>query len=74
MSKKVRTTITCDVCGETIHGDYMEVNIDQHEFYVCLPRTAPINPCGNKAKRKLLEVFKHSDVADVLLEGLDRAD
>lgn len=74
MGKVVRTKITCDVCGQRIHGDCMTVDIDDETFYVCRPRTAPINPCGNKAKRLLLNVFKKSDVAKALLEALDKAD
>lgn len=74
MGKEVRTKITCDACGNVIHGDYMTVDIDSHTFYVCLPRTAPINPCGNKTKRLLLNTFKKSATAKLLLEDLDRAD
>jgi hypothetical protein len=74
MGKQVRITIHCDVCGRIIEGDYMVVKVDGHKFYICRSRTAPINPCGNKAKRKLLEIFKKCALADALIEDLNLAD
>ena len=62
------------MCGKEITGDYMTVEIDGEDFQVCQPRTAPINRCGNVAKRKLLEVFEKSDKAEMMLKDLDRAD
>lgn len=74
MPKTVTTQITCDACGKRIDGDYMTVVIDAHDFYVCLPRTAPIYPCGNQTKRKLLSIFSKSDVASMMIEALNEAD
>lgn len=74
MGKEVKVKLTCDACGKRIYGDFMVVEIDSHEFYVCLPRTAPINPCGNKTKRALLNIFSKSDVAKDMLRALDIAE
>lgn len=70
----VRTIITCDSCGKEILGDCEEVRIWRQTFYVCNIRTAPVNKCGNETVRKLLQNFKHSDVATILLESLNRID
>lgn len=66
--------VTCDVCGRFIEGDWMTVQVGDDEFHICLPRTAPINKCGNQTQRAILNLFKKSDVAKALLKFLDFAD
>ena len=61
MGRTIIEKVKCDVCGTRIDGDYMTVEVlvgvSDVVYCVCLPRTAPINPCGNILKEKLEALF-----------------
>ncbi len=61
MPKEESIKYVCDVCGKEIRGDFMTVAVDgggpEREFYVCLPRTAAINPCGNQTRAAIFAIF-----------------
>ena len=40
--------ITCDICGEEVHGDYLQVLVGDDEYTFHLPRIAALRDCGNK--------------------------
>ncbi len=66
MGVEVTEKVTCDVCGERIHGDYMTVEMavgfSEVTFVACIPRTAPINPCGNVIRDKILALFPKAPI------------
>jgi hypothetical protein len=58
--------VICDVCGEEIDGDYLEVRYSiadggWQSYYVHVPRTAAIDPCGNNVLKALKKLFPHSE-------------
>jgi hypothetical protein len=55
--------ITCDGCGEEIHGDYMVLSLSygiaiNRDYHYHVPRTVAIKPCGNLVINALENLVK----------------